>query len=91
MGKLWGPNPVTVRWLYEGIIELSISYINIFVIQGFFMTFPCHFQAGDPPKGTPGQVWTLGPSSQAPRALVWLIATKLLIYFELSISYVNTE
>ena len=26
MGKLWGPNPVTVRWLYEGIVKPSLTY-----------------------------------------------------------------
>ena len=27
MGTLWGPNPVAVRKLYEGIIKPSLSYV----------------------------------------------------------------
>ena len=26
MGKLWGPNPSTVRWLFEGIVKPSLTY-----------------------------------------------------------------
>ena len=59
---------------------ISICHFTLLICRDFYWLSLVNYRLETLHRSIPNQVQTLGPRSQAPRALVWLIATKYLVY-----------